>query len=146
VRDGKMRDTTARSIWHTGTAMLDDATGNAEPGIAVLDSNPWAGLQGPTAKSTERDEQMLYPDEFLKLVACPDVPLVHARLYTLAIYMQRREGEILGLEWRDVNLTHGTVKVHHQADYVRGDGTSVDDPTKQRRGHEIPIEPVRPAA
>ena len=74
-----------------------------------------------------------------------DVPLVHARLYALTIYTQRREGEILGFEWRDIDLVHDTIKVHHQADYVRGDGSDVDRHTKGKRGHTIEIEPeLRP--
>jgi integrase len=140
VREKTMRDRTARNIWHTATGMFDDATNSDDPKIAVLDANPLAGLQAPDEKSVEREEQMLYPGEFLQLVACRDVPIDHARLYTLAIYTQRREGEILGLEWRDIHLAHGTITVHHQADYVRGDGSDPDRHTKGRRGNEIKID------
>ena len=48
VRDGKMRDRTARNIWHTATGLFDDAANSAEPGIAILDVSPLARLRGPT--------------------------------------------------------------------------------------------------
>lgn len=139
VLAGKMADATARNIWHTATRMLLDATRSNEPGIAVLESNPFRDVEGPVAKSPEREKQLLHPDEFLTLVTCTRVPLLHARLYAFAIYAQMRQAEQLGLDWSAVDLKHGTIHVHETADYMRSDGEATKA-TKTKAARRIRIE------
>jgi integrase len=136
---GKMSPKTASNVWYTATRMMGDATTSNEPTIAMLDANPFVGIDPPKT-GISREKQFLFPDEFLALVACAAVPLVHARLYAFAAYTQLRQGEILGLRWRDIDVRHGTLTVHHQL----GDGDE-DALTKTRRTRRIKLEPeLRP--
>ena len=133
---GQISPKTANNIWYTTTCMMADATTSNEPGIAILDVNPFVGID-PPKDGIQREKQYLYPDEFLRLVGCAAVPLVHARIYTFAAYTQLRQGEILGLRWRDVDVSHGTITVHHQLGDDDGDA-----PTKTRRTRRIKLEPA----
>ncbi len=140
VLAGDLADSTAANVWYTATRMFLDATQSNEPEVAVLEANPFRDIEGPTAKSIEREKQFLYPDEFIKLVSCPMVPLVYARLYTIAVYTQVREAEELALDWMAFDLGHHTVHVHQSADYVRDDGQTAK-PTKGRKARRFGIEP-----
>jgi integrase len=142
VDEGKLSGSTANNIWRTCTCALGDAVTSKVQSVAVLEANPALNIE-PPKDGDMKEKQFLYPDEYLKLVACAEVPLFYARLYTFAIYTGLRQGEVLGCEWRDVDLTHGTIHVHHQVDYVRGEGK--DKPTKTRRSRRIKVEDhVRP--
>lgn len=136
---GDMAESTARNVWHTATRMFLDARESNEPGVAVLDANPFRDIEGPTAEGVEREKQLLYPDEFLKLVSCPEVPLLYARFYAVAVYTLTRQAEELALDWSAVDLAHGTVHVHQSADYVRDDGRKAK-PTKGRKARRPELE------
>ncbi len=135
----EIADTTARNVWHTGTRMFLDGTQSNEPGVAVLDANPFRDIEGPTAKSPEKQKQFLYPDEFLQLVWCDDVPLVYARFYAVAVYSHVREAEQLALGWSAIDLKHATIHVHESADFVRDDGEGTK-PTKSGKARRLGIE------
>lgn len=49
-------------------------------------------------------------------------------LYLLAVSTGMREGELLGLHWEDVDLTHGVVVVRHIAQEIRGQGMIIKEP------------------
>jgi len=132
-------EATAQNIWYTATRMTLDATRSNEPGVAVLDANPFADIEGPTAKGVDMEKQLLYPDEFIRLVSCEDVPLLYARLYTVAIYTHVREAEELALDWNALDLAHGRIHVHQSVDYVRDDGRTAK-PTKGRMARRYRIE------
>jgi integrase len=134
---GTISPKTASNIWYTATCVMADAVSSNEPTIAILDTNPFADID-PPKEGIKKEKQFLHPDEFLRLVACPAVPLVHARLYTFAAYTQLRQGEIYGLRWRDVDVQHGTIKIDHQL----GSGDDGDAATKTRTTHRIKIEPA----
>ncbi len=138
IDDGKIASSTAHNIWRTCTGMFGDAVSSKVEGIVVLEVNPALNIE-PPKEGIQKEKQFLYPDEFLTLVSCQDVPLIYARVYAFAIYTGMRQAEILGCEWRDIDLAHGRIHVHHTADFMRGDGT-VNKPTKAHRSRRIPIE------
>lgn len=51
----------------------------------------------------------LYPEEFLALLRCEDVPLVRRVLYVLAVYTGLRKGSLYALRWSGADLRHGTL-------------------------------------
>jgi integrase len=55
-----------------------------------------------------------------------DVPL--AMFISLAIYTGLRRGEMLGLEWRDINMTDGLLSVKRTAYYTKERGAYTDTP------------------
>jgi len=138
VLDDEIAWQTARNIWHTATRMFTDATQSNEPGVAVVEQNPARDIEGPR-KGIEKEKQLLHPDEFLKLVSCPHVPIVYARLYTVAVYTQMREAEELAFDLADLDLAHGMIHIHESIDVVRDDEKK--KPTKGRKSRRARIEP-----
>ena len=61
-------------------------------------------------------------------------------LYVAALTAGLREGELLGLRWRDVNLEHGTLEVRQQL--IRTREGRFFDTTKSGRGRDILMLPV----
>ncbi len=125
----------AQNIWGTATKMCADATESKIAALRVRDENPAIGVRGPDRGDT-RLREFLYPSEFLTFVQCSDVPLEWRCLVAIAVYTYLRAGELRVLEWRDVDLNHGTIRVHQafnrQTGLVKG--------TKGRRARTVPIE------
>ena len=61
--------------------------------------------------TTRKELQLLYPDEFLRLVSCALVPLEARRLYGLGVYLCVRAGELKALDWSEVDVERGIVSV-----------------------------------
>ncbi len=69
--------------------------------------------------------------------ALPD----HLRIgVTLAAWCQLRRGELLGLERRDVDLLHGTIKVERSANHVKG-GLVLGDPKSEAGFRTLTVPP-----
>jgi integrase len=143
VRAGTMRWKTARNVWGTIGTMFDEATNAKDRSLRLLSTNPAAAVRPPD-KGETTSKQFLYPNEFLKLVACPRVPLLRRRLYTFAIYTYSRAGEIVPVDWdTDVDLEHDVILFHEGVDRVRNPDKLKTTKTKTPR--RIAIEPeLRP--
>ncbi len=61
-------------------------------------------------------------------------------LYVVALTAGLREGELLGLRWKDVNLEHGTLEVRQQL--IRTRAGRFFDTTKSGEGRDILMLPV----
>jgi integrase len=61
-------------------------------------------------------------------------------IYTMAIYTDMRQGEILGLHREDINLENGVVNVRHQVSAIRGQGLVITElkSAKSRRPITLP--------
>jgi integrase len=64
----------------------------------------------------------------------------HEALFTLALTMGLRRGEILGLRWSDVDLDQGNLVVRHSLERVKGEGLRLSEPksNQSKRGLRIP--------
>jgi integrase len=102
---------------------LDQAVANG-----LLARNPCAGLRGALPKKEHSEVEALTGEEVARLLA------VEGRgraLWTLAAYSGLREGELLGLLWRDVDLERGRVTV--QRVWAQGpDGKHASRPYPKR--------------
>lgn len=67
----------------------------------------------------EKAKDALYPDEEAILLGCLDVPIVSRLAYGLMCREGFRKGEVARLQWRDLDLTRG---------FVRLDKTKTDEP------------------
>ncbi len=64
----------------------------------------------------------------------------HEALFTVALTMGLRRGEILALRWSDVNLDLASLEVRHSLERVKGAGLKLSEPksTKAKRVLRIP--------
>jgi len=111
IRDATLSWKTASHVWATVKMAFHDAHTAKDRSLRVRDDNPSSGLAAPD-RGMVKAKQFLYPSEYLKLTACPDVPLLWKRVVTLSIYLYLRAAELEALAWEDVDLVHGTVHIH----------------------------------
>lgn len=128
---------TAENIWGAVSTMFRDASNAKARELRVIDTNPALGVHGPD-KGERKAKQYLYPDEFLALVGCEDVPVTRARIYAAATYTYSRAGELVPLTWHDVDLAHGKIHIHKAVNRCQQPG--VIKGTKSNRARRIAIE------
>jgi integrase len=100
--------------------------------------NPVKLAERPTLKKTETRIQFLEQDELEALLAAPSPAdafgSVEPTLYLTAAMTGLRQGELLGLRWRDVDFTARKVRV--VSPYVRGE---FGDPKSAGSGRSVPM-------
>ncbi len=62
--------------------------------------------------------------EFMQILA--EAPMKYKVFFTLAIYTGCRRGELLGLEWKDINFTEQVFYVHQTSNYTAEKGVYTD--------------------
>lgn len=127
---------TGLRAWRVMRKLFSDACKSKNLSLRVLKDNPTNDVAGPD-RGDEKAKAFLYPDEFVKLVTCEQIPLDYRRLYAIAIYLYSRASEIRMLRWIDFDLVHGTVKISRSWDRDRKSAKS----TKVGRVRQFAIEP-----
>ena len=127
-----LSDQTVRGIHTTLRAALNKAVEEK-----LLVRNPADGCKLPSAKA--REMQVLTPEEIQRL-------LIQAKedgcyeLLLLELSTGLRRGEILALQWSDLNLKPGVLRVERQVHRVRGE--LILSPPKTRAGNRTVILPA----
>jgi integrase len=102
------------------------------------DRNPVKLADRPVMKGTETRIKFLDQPELEKLLALPYPPdafgQIEPTLYLTAAMTGLRQGELIGLRWRDIDLDARKVRV--VAPYVRGEFA---DPKSERSGRSVPL-------
>ena len=93
----------------------------------VVDFNP---CENVTVPQREQAEKQIYSDEELKLVIglLETAPVKYRAFFMLAIYTGFRRGELLGLEWKDIDWEYNIIKVCRTSNYNHDDGIYTDTP------------------
>lgn len=101
-------------------------------------SNPVKLAERPNVRTTETRIQFLSQDELEQLLAAPYPDdawgSVEPTLYLTAAMSGLRQGELLGLRWRDVDFDARKLRV--VSPFVRGE---FDDPKSVRSGRSVPM-------
>lgn len=127
-----LSDQTIRGIHTTLHAALDKAVSEK-----LLFRNPSNGCRLPSAKA--REMQVLTPEEIQRL-------LIQAKedgcyeLLLLELSTGLRRGEICALQWNDLNLRTGELRVERQVHRIKGE--LVTSPPKTKVGKRSIILPV----
>ena len=70
----------------------------------------------------EAKEKNIYTVEELaqifELLDSEDVPVKYRVFFKLAVYSGFRRGELLGLEWKDINWEHNLISVRRTSNYT----------------------------
>ena len=99
--------------------------------MGVVSDNPCRNVCVP---KIEQKEKKIYTVEevnkFLTLLV--DEPLKYRAFFNLAVYSGFRRGELLGLEWKDVDFENNIISVRRTSCYTKNKGIYTDT-TKTRR-------------
>jgi integrase len=99
-------------------------------GIELITRNPLAMVEVPSVK--QYHATILQPEEARRLLEAVRGDRLEA-LYTVALALGMRRGEIAALRWEDVDLAHGTL--HVRRTLVRITGKVVSMPPKTEKGN-----------
>jgi integrase len=125
----------ARNIWNVLTCLMREACTSKRRELRVRADNPCATVQPPD-KTDPKTKTFIYPVEFLKLVACEEVPLAWRELYAVACYLYLRPGELRALRWADVDFDAGVVRVTKAYDE---DAQAIKPPKTRNGVRDVPI-------
>jgi len=92
--------------------------------------NPAHGVTLPKYKPAE---MQVWNDSQVSLFLAAAESSNYKALYNIAITTGMRQGEIIGLQWSDLDLNRGTIQIQRQVQRVRGQGWSFLEP-KTRKG------------
>lgn len=85
----------------------------------------------------EKGKEIYTVEEMKQLFALAEEygTLDYRAFLTLAVYSGFRSGELMGLEWKDIDWDNNVISVRRTANYTATDGTYTDTPkTKNRCG------------
>lgn len=93
----------------------------------LLTVNPAANVDPPTP---DTEEFTAYDDlqSLAMLDALENEPLQWRALITFALFSQLRRGELVALDWKDVDLTASSINVRQSAIYIPKEGTHIKTP------------------
>lgn len=95
--------------------------------MGMLSENPCKAVVLPSQKYIEHSCYSLEEAKtFLKCLS--SAPTKYKAFFTLAIYGGLRRGELLGLEWKDIDLSTGTIQIVRTALHTTRKGYYTDTP------------------
>lgn len=108
--------------------------------FGMIPDNPCRRVILPAGKQKERECYTIEEAQaFLESLGA--APIKYRAFCILAIYGGLRRGELLGLEWNDVDFQNQVVKVRRTSQYLKERGTYTDD-TKTKRSQRTLKLPV----
>lgn len=99
--------------------------------MGVVSDNPCTKVTIPKCQTKEKQIYTLEEvEKFLNLLN--NEPLKYRTFFYLLIYSGFRRGEMLGLEWKDIDFENNIISVRRTSNYTAGRGTYTDT-TKTKR-------------
>ena len=93
--------------------------------MKMLTDNPCKRVTVPKGEKKEKDIYTL--EEVAQLFQLLETaPLKYRTFFTLAIYSGFRRGEMLGLEWKDIDWEHNVISVRRTSNYTASKGIYTD--------------------
>lgn len=96
----------------------------------LLMNNPASRVKPPKAEKGEAEH---YDEDMLEkmFTLLESEPLKYRVMVLLAVYTGLRKGEIMGLEWSDIDFDNNKLRVRQSSQYVPGKGTIVKSPKNE---------------
>jgi integrase len=96
----------------------------------IIESNPAEKVKPP--KATKRKIEFFDDKQTARMLALLDnVDLKWKTIVYVALYTGMRKGEIMGLEWHDINFEKGTINIERASQYVPGRGVITKEPKNE---------------
>lgn len=104
----------------------------------IISKNPMDNTTPPKFKESRKGKALSAEVEKKFLDAAKDS--YYYPLYRMASLTGMRIGEVLGLQWQDVDFEHGEIYITHTLCYVPGRGQYLDTPKSEASRRIIPME------
>ncbi|MBR5317324.1 MAG: site-specific integrase [Lachnospiraceae bacterium] len=127
----------SKSVASTINFLLYDALRQAVRN-GIIARNPMDNTTPPKFKEQERKEALTEEDQRIFLDAAKSSR--YYPLYRLATLTGMRIGEILGLQWKDIDFESAEIHINHTMCYVPGRGQYLDTPKSIASRRIIPME------
>lgn len=106
----------------------------------IIERNP-CSIAAP--KKTQAAIRCLDDEEARTLLqALEDEPLEDKVFFTLALMTGYRRGEVLGLEWPDIDFERGVITIRRTSQYATGLGTYTDTPKTAASARSTKVSPA----
>ena len=108
----------------------------------MLESNPCTNIFVP--KGPKKEKQIYTVDEMKELLKLAETEgtLNYRTFITLAVYSGFRSGELMGLEWKDIDWDNNVISVRRTANYTATDGTYTDTPKTKKSVRSLKLPDV----
>ena len=103
--------------------------------LGALSDNPARNIKIPKTEENKPKEVEIYdPEELRQLVKMLDdkVPMKYKMFVNLLIIMGGRKGEVLGLEWKDIDFRTRLITIRRASYYTPEEGIFASDPKTEK--------------
>ncbi|MBV7276121.1 site-specific integrase [Clostridium sp. PL3] len=101
-------------------------------------NNPASRVKAPKVERKEARHFDIEQTEYI-LSLLENEPIKYKTAIYMAIYGGMRLGELSGLEWSDINLDTGILKIHQSLQHIPGQGTFTKSPKNQTSNRPISL-------
>ena len=109
--------------------------------MEVLNTNPCNNVLVP--KGTKSEKSIYTLEEVEKILTClEEEPLMYRAFFNLALYSGFRRGEMLGLEWKDVDWENGIISVRRTSNYTPSKGMYTDTTKTPKSQRSLKFPPL----
>jgi len=136
IREGALGWKTAQNAWNELTVTFREMASCKRRDLRVTQADPTRDVQ-PPERGNVKAKCYPYPSELLTLVSCEDIPLAWREVHAVSAYTYARPGELMVLDWSDVDLVDQKISITKAWDFESGRVKS----TKTGETRTIPIEP-----
>jgi integrase len=98
-----------------------------------------AAVEAP--RRARREMKTFSPHETHRFLEAAKVERLEA-LYTLAVTAGLRQGELLGLRWRDVDLLHRSLRITGSLQSIQGEGLRIVDAKTGRSRRQVVVSEI----
>lgn len=108
--------------------------------LEMIEDNPCRNIFVPKGRKKEKEIYTVEEMKQLFVLANTYGTLDYRTFLTLAVYSGFRSGELMGLEWKDIDWDNNVISVRRTANYTATDGTYTDTPktNKSVRSLKLP--------
>ncbi|WP_051132019.1 site-specific integrase [Ruminiclostridium papyrosolvens] len=133
IETGKLSDQTIKHHHRLISAMLEKAVK-----WQLLLNNPAERVEPPKVVKGEvphyDESQAVTLLNYLE-----KEPIKFQAMVNLALYAQMREGEIMGLEWKDINMKERTINIRQAAQYIPKRGVFIKEPKNESSKRTVTV-------
>lgn len=109
--------------------------------LDLIKDNPCLGKAIILPKGATKDPKFLEDDEAIRfLELLENESMEYRTFFSLAIYSGCRKGELLGLDWSDIDFEHNRISITKVSQYVSGIGVFTKEPKNKTSIRIVPID------